>query len=309
MRKYALLVVIVLLLLAGCGSPTPLQPLRIKPVTSVATLPSLPAHARLTANSYKEVLAQATKVKTDIEALGGQIDIGANDVLFDCQAYFDLYHKAAALPLLESSSADPIVTWGIEEYNTAVEDIVQAGKDVYNHCTAFLLGTASSDEVSPLSGGIARQGVSDAVGKLDAVIKRLREELPDTTVYVGLGGQVLKGTRQAMDLIGDLGYEFDKRWASCPTFIEKYEQIEALPEYNITGADATVHAAYEKYRWAIAETIQTSRGAYLDCKDFMTTGLESRSVPYLTWTTSRKGVEDAMAALHQAEEWLKPYAK
>lgn len=309
MRKYTLLVMVLVLMLSGCVPANPPKILKIKPVTPVAVLPSLPDHTHLTANTYKEVMTQATKVKIDIEALGGQIDIGANDGVFDCQTYFDLYHQAAALPLLVTSSTDTIVTWSVDEYNTSIEDMVKAGKDVYNHCSAFLMGTATMDEVSILSWGIARLGVTDSVAKLDAIIKRLQEELPDTTVYVGVGGQVREATRDALNLMGDLGYELDKRLVICSKFIEKYEQVENLPEFNVSATDATVQAAYEKYRWAITEATEASRDQYLDCTDFMTTGLETRGIPYLTWSRARKGLNDAMDALHQAEEWLKPYAQ
>jgi len=307
MRKLFLLLVI--LLLTACETETPSVELVIQPVTPVATLPALPTRGAATIKSYADASAQATEVKALIADAGGLLDVAADGGTFDCERYFDLYQTGAALPVLTAAkSDDALLVWAAAEYNEAIAGLLDAGGDTYRHCEAFLLGKATQSEVSALAWTYARFGVTEAIANLDAIITRMRDELPDPTTYVGVGGQVLKATREAIDVMGDMGYEFDKRVVVCPTFIEKYEQMTALPEITIVTADATVQAAYEKYRWAVAEATRTSRDQYLDCKDIMAIG-KGRYIPELTWETARKGLNDAMAALHQAEEWLQPYGK
>lgn len=308
MRKYLWLGLLALVLVA-CDYVLP-DAIPIQSVDPVTQLPSLPARGAAALMTYTEALNYAEDVKNTLNHLGGQIDIGANDGYLDCRRYFDLYQQGAALPVLTVARMDDaLLVWAAGEYNTAVAGILEAGRDTYNHCEAFLLGKATQNEVAPLSWTLARHGVTESVARLDAIIKRMRDELPDPTTYVGVGGQVLKATREALDLMGDMGYELDKGLCICPTFIEKYEQMTVLPEINVTNADATVQAAYEKYRWAVDEATRTSHDNYLNCEDFMTTGSSTRRVPPLGWNMARKGLNDAMTALHQAEESLKVYGK
>lgn len=298
------------LLLTSCGIYTPPSPLPIQSVTPVASLPTLPERETKTLRTYTEALNYAQDLKTTIEELGGQIDIAANDGMFDCRQYFDLYQQGGALPVLTPADKDDeLLVWAADEYNTAVSNILEAGGDTYRHCQASLLGEATHSEIAPLAWGNARLGVTEAVDRLHALIVRMQDELPDDTTYIGTGGQVLKATREAIDLMGDIGYELDKRLVICPTFIEKYEQVEALPEFDVTNTDPIVKEAYEDYRWAVSEVVRTSRDQYLDCKDLMTTGLEQRSIPWLTWSVSRKGLDDAVTTLHKVETRLGEYAR
>lgn len=296
--------------LTGCDEYIPALPLAIKSVTPVNTLPALPERAATTLRNYDMALGYASELKLLIETTGGQFDIAAGGEPFDCQEYFELYQDGAALPVLTSAQPDDaLLVWAAEEYNTVLANILEAGRGTYNHCEAFLLGKATHIKIAPLAWTHARLGVTESVAQLDAIIKRMREELPDPTNYIGVGGEVLKVTREALDVMGDLGYEIDKRFVICPTFITKYEQMLNFPEINVTGTDETVQVAYKQYRWAVDETVNTTRDLYLDCQDIMTTGLESRSIPFLTWGTARKGLADAMTALHQVESWLGEYAK
>lgn len=307
MRKLFWLVV--LLGLTACGTYTPPAELPIQVVTPVATLPTLPARGAATLKSYADASAQAAEVKTLITDAGGQFDVAANGGEFDCQRYFDVYQTGAALPVLTAAKADDaLLVWAAEQYNAAVSQLLDAGGDTYRHCETFLLGKATQAKVGTLAWTNARLGVTEATANLDAIITRMRDELPDPTTYVGVGGQVLKATRAAMDIMGDLGYEIDKSIVVCPTFIEKYDQMTMLPEITVTASDATVQAAYEKYRWAVAEATRTSRDQYLDCQQVVATQQEGY-IPFLTWSTARKGLNDAMAALHQAEAWLQRYGK
>jgi hypothetical protein len=308
MRKISIVLSAFLLAVPAACVTAP-SPIKIKPVTPVSSLPSLPQRNTVTIKTYLEAFTHAKDVKSRIDQLGGQIDIGVHDEYLDCQQYFDLYQQAMALPILETSESDPLLTWAVNEHSTAIDHLLETARDTYNHCEAFLLGQATTTEVAPLSWTLARLGVAESATKLETIIKRMGQELPDTTVYIGVGGQILEASREAMEYMGNLGYEIDKRLVSCPRFIENYENVIALPEFDVATTDPVVQEAYSKYRWAIEEVARTSHDQYLDCQDLLTTGLESRLIPRLTWTTSRKGIADAMATLHQVEQWLKDYAK
>lgn len=308
-KHWKILFISILCVLTAACTVGSYPQLKIAPVELYESLPTLIQRETVTISTYEEVIEKASEVTSNIEELGGQIDIGINGYL-DCEMYFNLYQQAAALPILSTNNSDPLRSWGINEYNGAIDNMLETTRDTYNHCEAFMLGETTNDEVAALSWSRARQGVNESVEQLNAITKRLQEELPDTTLYIGTGGKILKETRIAMDYIGDLGYEIDKRLVMCSRFIELYEEIQQLPEFEVTDSDPAVQAAYVKYRWAIDETVKTSHSQYLDCQDFLVQeNLTRRPIPDLTWTISRKGIADSMAALHQVEEWLKDYER
>jgi len=306
-RAIALLFVL-LIVTTACSSYTPPNPLKIEPVSPVTALPELPERNQVLVTSYSQVVTYARDVKSEIEFLGGEIDLGVDHGYLDCALYFELYQQTAAVPFLDASTNDDLLSWSVDEYNKAIENILETAQDTYLHCEAYLLGEATSDEIAPLSWTLARMGVIESSVRLDQLLKRLEDELPDTRTYIGTEEQFLEASYHALDLMGDLGYEIDKHLIVCPRFIELYDEITALPEFDVAGQDPIVTRAHGQYRWAIDKVQATSRNLILDCEDFMTTGLERRRVPRLTSTTSREGLVHAMEALHEVVGWLEDEA-
>jgi hypothetical protein len=130
-------------------------PIKIKAATPVSSLPPLPQRSVVKVESYQQVFEQAKDVKTQIDELGGQIDIGVHGEL-DCQLYFDLYQQAAALPILEAPESDTLLIWAADEYNSAIDHILETARDTYCHCEAFLLGESTTTAEWPKSYQIQR---------------------------------------------------------------------------------------------------------------------------------------------------------
>lgn len=299
--------ILVAAVLVGC-LPAP-APIPIAPADPVASLPALPAARSVAVRSYADALSRIAAIRSRVDEVGGQIDMGVNGEPLNCRAYFDLYQEIAALPTWEAAGDGELLAWAVDTYNEGLSTLLKGGRDVYNHCEAFLLGTATTDEVAPLSWSYARWSVAEGVAGLAAIAERLGAEMPATTTFVGLGGQILKATGEAIDIAGDLGYQIDKHLVTCPVFIERYEALAGLPTLTVGGADAVIQRAYGEYRGAVDGVMAGARDQYLDCQDFMAKGLESRPIPTLTWTVARKSIEDALGALHQVEAWLADYAK
>lgn len=308
--KYARLLcalVILVLSLSACDTTTTLTPLHIKPVEPVDSLPTLIEGKVKILYNYQDTITQMQNLKNRIEEIGGQIDIGLNNRELDCQLYFNYYQEAVAMATLQTHSDDPLLVWGVDKYNTAIDHIVNRGRDTYLHCQEHLLGQAANEQVASLSWSLARVGVNESIAMLDEGMTRLRDELPDNTIYIGVGGQILREVRHAMDLLGDMGYELDKQLVNCPVFTEKYAELENLPEFVVSSSDPVLQAAYQEYREAVKQGTQTTHDQYLDCKELLATELAERPIPRLTATMARHGIAEAMNRLHQAQEWLKDY--
>jgi len=304
-HRFWLCLALVLLLCTACEEG-PLPPVKIAPIAEpVASLPELPERASLTVATYAQLLPDIKETKRTLERLGGQMDMGFDRGALDCQTYFDSYREVAGLPVVEVTSDDALTQHTAEEHNTAVSHVLETSRDLYLHCGEALKGTATDDYVPTQQGALSRWGVAESVDRLETVLWRLNEEQrPEYTDYQGVEAQLLQAIEDALHYMELMGGEFDQGSVTAPEYIEFYDKLQALPEFDVSALDPVSQHAYAKYREAVDHVLETSKDQYLHAKDFLVSGEEFRWIPTLTWSIARKGIADASSELHQVIDQL-----
>jgi hypothetical protein len=295
-RRLPILFIVVLTVLALLQAP-------------LAAQSELPERFRVAMGSYTQILPELEAAKRTMEELGGEIDVAVqDDVELDCWAYFDLYQDIAALPEFDTSDADELTQYAAEQYEEAVTYVLDTSHSLYLECDRVIEAAPAAARIPSrqwgLTWGLSRMGIAESVDMLDKAIQRLREELPDTTDYSRPGGQVLKASKDAIRHMNILGWQIDRREIVAREFVEAYEQLNELPEFDTSALDPVVQDTYTRYRWAVDNVLDTSRDLYLSQRSTAAQPGERRLVLSLQTRLSRKGIADAVNVLDQVVKQL-----
>jgi hypothetical protein len=286
-------------LATGCASDGA-STVKIAPVESpVDTLPPLPERAQIRIVSFEEFLPQVEEAKRALEELGGKIDSATNGGYLDCQAYFDRYHELASLPIADGSSAGDLAQWAGEQHEEAVSHALDRARDLYNHCSAALTGTADHDIVPLQEWGLARMGIGDALGTIEQTIARLQQDLPDSTDTSTTRGKIVKAINDARRYMDQLGWQVDKQFIVATDFVEAYDNLSALPTFDVSHLDPLTQYAYANYREAVDSVLEMSRDLHGNAVDFVASEQARRPVHRQQWGLSRMGVAKSVELLDE----------
>lgn len=261
MKKNILLISLVLatLVLSAYDEPPPLG---IAPSRPLLSVPSLPLHAQADVTSQQEVLTAVERAKSDLDALGGDVDAALmkTRVTLDCRQYVNHFRAVAALPLFNTFGGDAVSRRAADNYNWAINNVDKTSIDMYLHCRNALEGTATDNSVQFMQWGLSRKGVADSLQRLEEAMAWLRTSLSGTLATCSLtlsapyisGGNVrtyVKMTCSARVSSIRLVLELAKRpngntgsGAAC------YRYDNTL--YNVSWHEAWVYCPYNAgYQW------------------------------------------------------------
>jgi hypothetical protein len=309
MRKslVALSAVLLLLSLTACEE-TDLPPVWIKPVEhTVDELPPLPERGQKVVFSQHQVLSEVQSFKRDLEQLGGQIDLAtAYGAYLDCEEYVRYYREIAGLPVLEASGADELTQWASEEYNQAVDHILENARDLYQTCGAALKGTAKDEPVHSLRLEMARDGAAEAVETFEQIIYRLEEETFDAQCEViETQLEAMRCTRKQIERLGGVvDRAVRSGLLSCQYTVDTYDSIVNAPTFDVSDEDEVTRWAYNRYREAVALIEDRGRDMSENCRSWLVDPNEDGVVPFQQWGLARDSVNEALDMLIPAIERL-----
>lgn len=274
---------------------------------TVSELPPLPERTRMTVTSYRQVLAKAKETKQKLEDLGGQIDIAihySDSAYLDCQRYFDVYQEIAELPKISASGADELTQWAADQYNEAIENILDTSQGMYLNCGAALMGTAKDEPVPFHQWGLSRSGAAEAVEIFEATIRRLEEEDFDANCETIMTlPRAMRCTRKQMERFGGvIDQAVDTGKLNCQKTVDIYDSITDMPTFEVSGSDALAQYAYDSYRQSIDIFSTNAEGMVENCRHWLSDPYEDGTIPFQQWGLARKTVNESLEILIPAIE-------
>ena len=118
---------------------------------------------------------------------------------------------------------------------------------------------------------------------------------PDPTAELLQSVIVVRDAERAIGAEIDYAVTGERGWADCSNVTKAYEAILNAPAYEDLSENREYTQANSAYRHAIDTIVRTSRDLYANCLD-----RTQYSIPPLTWTISRTGINDAEEALNRA---------
>jgi hypothetical protein len=291
-----------LCLFAACeGEPPLIYIAQVDPPR--ASLPDLPSRSSQTIITYTQALPVLDTAQATLEALGGHLDIAADGNPLDCGHYFDTYQKLASTAKLGTTEIHTLTLHTVDTYNTAIEETLTNSRDMYLHCRETLLGIATHDLASFQHWGLSRWSIAQALDDIHALRRHIMPPVRSANP-ADLHAQVNAAAQEALDLLNKMGGQIDSSHVYVIDFVKRYEKLQELPTFDVSGADPILQRTYNEYRRAVDEALDRCGSLYHDGLDIIQNDVTWRWIPTLTWTLARHSIAESTATLHQVLTWL-----
>ena len=119
----------------------------------------------------------------------------------------------------------------------------------------------------------------------------------------------MMATRMAMEELGGLidGALHGTGGVSCAAVVDIYDRVALAPEYDVSGSAAEVQSAYNSYQAGIAHFVNVAGSMAENCRTVLQNPEGGGTIPYIQWTTARRGVNEAVSIIAPGIQVLQQY--